>query len=293
MKVEGTTNTGTVVQCTQDRSDQELSDNLKNAFQAAESDAKRFIFSTAALATAILDIHEAEVWKRTIDGETGKLYRSATAYYRSIGDNFPLLHKLLRDELVTELYSADPNAIGVRELAALVHVDPAQVTRSKQKALAEAKALADAEAKALADAARTEAVETAAAEAAAEAEAAGKSEAEVQAAADAVAAFAEAEAAKAEAKAKAEAAKAEREAETKADGKRIKQALSGLESGIKRCSDERHLMSVEDRAKALKMVRDAATEFAAFDRLLAKAEAQPEPKQGPKPGPKAKAEASA
>ena len=282
------------MQVTQDRSDQELSDNLKNAFQAAESDAKRFIFSTAALATAILDIHEAEVWKRTIDGETGKLYRSATAYYRSIGDNFPLLHKLLRDELVTELYTADPNAIGIRELAALVHVDPAQVTRSKQKALAEAKALEDAIAKADAEIARQEAVDKAAAEAAAEAAAAGKSDAEAQAAADAVAAFAEAEAAKAEAKAKADAVKAERDAEAKADSKRIKQALSGLEAGIKRCSDERHLMTAEDRAKALKMVQDAAVSFAAFDRLLAKAEAQPvktpakAPAKAPaKPGPKA------
>jgi transcriptional regulator with XRE-family HTH domain len=178
----------------QDRTDTELTNALVSAFQSAESDARRFIVSTAALATAILDVHEAEVWKRTIDGETGKLYTSATTYYKAIGSRFPLLHKLLRDELCEELYSADPDAIGVRELAALVHVDPSQVSRSRKLALAKAEAAAKAEAEAEAAAARAEAVETAAAEAAAEAEANGASEAEAAAAAAAVQRLAVAEA---------------------------------------------------------------------------------------------------
>ena len=294
MKVIGTTNTGTDVQTAQDRSDQELSDALKNAFSTAESDARRFIISTAALATAILDIHEAEVWKRTVDGSTGKLYRSATAYYRSVGDSFPLLHKLLRDELVTELYSANPDAIGVRELAALVHVDPAQVTRSKQRALAESKALAEAKAKAEAEAALSEAVETAAAEAAAEAAANGATEAEAEAAAAAVQRFAQAEAEKVAAQAKAEAHRVEVDAEAKAQAKATKRAISTLMAGLQQASDERVMMTAEDRALTLKLVQGAVVSWAALDRLQAQAEAaaKPGPAKAPakaaaKPGPKA------
>lgn len=291
MQVQGTTNTGTEVQTAQDRSDQELSDALVTAFQSAESDAKRFIFSTATLATAIMDVHEAEVWKRTIDGETGKLYSSATAYYKSIGSRFPLLHKLLRDELVSELYSADPNAIGVRELAALVHVDPAQVTRSKQKALAAAKAEADATAKAEAEHAAKVAAEAAACQAAAEAqakaEAEGRSKAEALAAAkaasQAVETFALA-ASKAEAEAAAEvAAKAEAEAAAKAVAKAVKRAIGSLESGLKQADDERQNMGAEDRALTLAAVRKAVERWEAFDALVAgapapaKAEAEAEP----------------
>lgn len=282
MKVQGTTNTGTEVQVSQDRTDTELTNALVTAFQTAESDAKRFIYSTATLAAAIMDVHEAEVWKRTIDGETGRLYTSARSYYEAIGSRFPLLHKLLRDELVAELYSADPNAIGVRELAALVHVDPSQITRSRKLALAAAAAEAEAEAKAVAEAAAAEAAEAAAAEAAAEAAAAGASEAEAEAAAAAVLRFAKAEA-EAAAKAEAEAAaKAEAEAEAKAEAKANSRAMSQLETALKMASDRRPHLSAEDRAKALKLVREAVKQWEALDALNApKAVApRPQPQRG-------------
>lgn len=281
--IHGTTNAGTEVQVSQDRSDQELTNALVTAFQSAESDAKRFIYSTANLAAAIMDVHEAEVWKRTIDGETGALYSSATAYYKAIGSRFPLLHKLLRDELVAELYSADPNAIGVRELAALVHVDPAQITRSRRAALAAAEAEAEAAAKAEAEAKATEAAEAAAAEAAAEAAANGATEAEAAAAAEAVLRFAEAEAKRAEAAAAAEAKRAEAEAEAAAAAKAIKSAISSLRNGLQQASDQRQNMSAEQRAEVVKMAADALKEWRAFDALLAKAEAEAKPKPKPQP----------
>ena len=281
MKVQGTTNTGTEVQTTTERTDQELSDALVSAFSAAESDAKRFIFSTGALATAIMDIHEAKVWQRTIDGETGALYTSARAYYTSIGSRFPVLHRLMRDELVTELYSGDyGQMIGVRELAALVHCDPAQVTRSAKRAKAEIEAKAKAEA----EAAATEAAAAAAAEAAAEAAANGATEAEAEAAAAAVLRFATAKA-EAEAKAATEAAaEAGAEAEAKAAAKAISRAKSQLETALKMVADVRPDMSAEDRAWTLKLVTEAVAQFGAFDALStgtapapAKAKAAPAP----------------
>lgn len=298
MKTQGTTNTGTEVQVAQDRSDAELTSALVTAFQSAEADAKRFIYSTATLAAAIMDVHEAQVWKRTIDGETGALYSSATAYYKAIGSRFPLLHKLLRDELVAELYSADPNAIGIRELAALVHVDPAQITRSRKLALARAEAEAEAAAEAEAKRAAAEAAEAAAAEAAAEAAANGATEAEAAAAAEAVLKFAEAEAKRAEAEAAAAAKRAEAEAEATEQAKAIKSALSSLRNGIQQSSDQRQNMNAEQRAEAIKLAADALKEWRAFDALLAKAEAeakpQPQPKPQPKPQPQRKrAEAAA
>lgn len=274
MKVQGTTNTGTEVQTTVDRTDQELNDALVSAFQSAENDAKRFIFSTGALATAIMDIHEAKVWQRTIDGETGALYSSARAYYTAIGSKFPVLHRLMRDELVTELYSGDyGQMIGVRELAALVHCDPSQVTRSAKRAKAELETKAKAEAAAAA----TEAAAAAAAEAAAEAAAAGATEAEAEAAAAAVLRFATA-AAEAEAKAEAEAFAADAaKAEAKAEATAIKRALSTLEAGLKQASDQRQSMSAEDRALALSLVAEAVKSWSAFDRLVA-GEAKPKAK---------------
>jgi hypothetical protein len=290
MKVQGTTNTGTEVQTAQDRSDIELTTALTAAFAAAEKDAERFIFSTAKLATAIMDVHDAEVWKRTIDGETGKLYSSARSYYQAIGSRFPLLHKLLRDEVVAELYSADPNAIGVRELAALVHVDPAQVTRSRQRVLAAAAAEAEAADKAAAAEAAAEAVATAAAEAAAEAAANGASEAEAAAAADAVVRFATA-AAEAEAKAAAEAeANAEADAVVAAEVKANKRAMTNLENALKVASDRRHLLTAEDAAAALKMAQENVKAWLAFDKLLREAEAVA---VAPKPQPKPRRAASA
>lgn len=285
MQVQGTTNSGTEVQILAERSDQELHDALIAAFQAAESDAKRFIFSTGTLAAAIMDVHQTEVWKRTIDESTGALYSSAKAYYTAISSRFPLLHKLLRDDLVAELYGGEfENMIGVRELAALVHCDPAQITRSAKKVKAELEAKAKAEA----EAAATEAAVAAAAEAAAEAAAAGASEAEAEAAAAAVLKFAEAEAKKAAAAEEKAAAEAEAKAEEAATKKAVKGALSTLETGIQKASDQRHLMTAEQRAQALKMARDAVSSWVAFDKLLKQAEAEatapaPAP-EAPKPG---------
>ena len=292
MQVQGTTNTGTEVQVAQVRSDQELSDALIAAFQAADNDAKRAIFSMSKLATAIMDVHEAELWKRTIDGETGALYSSAKAYYRAIGSRFPHLHGLLRDDLVGELFTGDGGLmIGVNQLAALIHCDPAQVTRSAQKKRAEIEAAE----KVAAEAAASEAAVEAAAEAAAE----GKSEAEAEAAAAAVLKHAE-KAAKAAAEADEKAAaKAAAAAEEKAATKATRSAISGLETALAKAGDQRQNMSAEQRAQALKLARAAISEWAAFDRLLAEAEAKEEVRKlnaenavavvAPKPAPRRKA----
>lgn len=290
----GTTSTGTDVQvavATQASNDAALIAAYVDALTAANKSGGLFVKDMSRVAVAVIDLHDSRVWERTLTD--GKPYTSAKAFYADLNrqDRFPVLHKLLREELLEELYSAHADSMpGVNELAALIGVNPAQITRTRQaieaKAAAEA-AAAEAEAKAAAEA---EAIEAAAAEAAAEAAAAGKSEAEVEAAAEAVRRFAEAEA-EATAKAEAEAAaKAAAEAEATAEAKAAAKAAKVFTTAVEGVRNHFHIMTAEDQASVAKLAADLNGELAKLTALIEAANA---PKaDAPKPKPRGQRAAS-
>lgn len=279
----GTLPTGTDIQTTDAQEvaavyahDTVLIGNVVSAATAANNTAGKLITDMGKLAGAILDLHEAGTWARTIDGTTGKLYTSAKAFYASLADagRFPLLHKVLRTELVEALMDGEKLAgIGTNELAAIIGCDPAQITRTvKQIASKPVEVPSDEELDALAEAARVAALESGADEKAAT-YAAEQARAEAKAAAGVPVELSPEEIAAAEAQAEAD------------ELKRADKAGRNLVNAVAGANDVFHLMTPERRAEVRKVIGELAAAVDAFEVNLAKA-TTPKPKRttGPKPG---------
>lgn len=280
----GTTPTGTDVQNVDKAhtamlyaEDSKLIGAVTAAATAANNSAGKLITDMGKLAGAIKDLHEAGTWARTIDGTTGKLYSSPKAFYSTLAQagTFPLLHKVLRTELVELLMDGEKLAgIGTNELAAIIGCDAAQITRTVKSITSKAGepvVPTDAELDAIAEAARVAALESGA---------------------DDKAATYAAEQARAEAKAAAEVPAPELSAEDKAKAdaqaeadelKRADKAGRTFVNATAAANDTFHLMTPERRAEVLKVAQELVSSIQSFEVGLAKV-TPPKRTNAPKPG---------
>lgn len=276
---QGTTPTSTEVQTTTDIGaaalaalDTQLIGNVVSSLGKANDSAGRVVSDIGALAASIVELHQAETWKRTIDGDTGKLFTSAKAFYASLNrqDRFPHLHRILRTDLIATLMDGDQLvAIGTNELAALIGCDPATLSRNVKAiaATVEPEPISEGELEAVAEVAMAEAYK-------ANPEA---TEAEIDYAIEAARSEAKA---KAKAEAEAEATKAEAEAKAKAETKAVEKAAKVFITAVGGVHDTYHLMTPERQAEVLKEATALVESLTAYEDLKAKAEAEAE---APKP----------
>lgn len=253
--------------------DSKLIGAVTKAATAANNSAGKLIGDMANLAKAILELHEAGTWARTIDGNTGKLYTSPKAFYATLAQagTFPLLHKVLRTELVELLMDGEKLAgIGTNELAAIIGCDAAQITRTvKQLNAGKDDAPvgpSDEELDAIAEQARAAVLESGGD--------------------DKAAAYA-AEQARAEAKVAAEPVVPELSDEDKAKKAAAEQAAEAKrvdKSGVKfvnatsEANDVFHLMTPERRAEVRKVAAELVASIDAFEVGVAKSNKAHQPK---------------
>lgn len=83
------------------------------------------------IADALATAAELELHKHTTNPDTGRPYTSFTAYVQSRTAEFPLIHRVVRKELVKVLTEAGHS---VRQIAAAVQASPGSVVNDQQEA---------------------------------------------------------------------------------------------------------------------------------------------------------------
>lgn len=108
----------------QAKADKALVSKLTAALKAAEN-------SITKLTAIIIEAKESELHKRTIDPATGRAFTSFAKFLKAQAEPFPLMHKTLRDAVITDLLAA---GVGVNEIAAATGASAGTVSNVKTSA---------------------------------------------------------------------------------------------------------------------------------------------------------------